>query len=92
MPRPRTRKRICFKPSAVFFKPRGVPLRSLQIVRLSHEELEAMRLKNIENLSQLDCAERMHTSQSTVQRLLASGYEKVTKAIVEGRAIEVEEK
>lgn len=89
MPRPRTRKRICFKPSAVFFKPRGVPLRSLQIVRLSHEELEAMRLKNIENLSQLECAKKMHTSQSTVQRLLTSGYEKVTKAIVEGKAIEI---
>lgn len=89
MPRPRSRKRICFKPSAVFFKPRGVPLRSLQIVRLSHEELEAMRLKNIENLSQLECAKKMHTSQSTVQRLLTSGYEKVTKAIVEGKAIEI---
>ncbi len=92
MPRPRTRKRICFRPSAVFFKPRGVPLRSLQIVRLSHEELEAMRLKNVENLSQLECAERMDTSQSTVQRLLTSAYNKISVALVEGKALEIEEK
>lgn len=91
MPRPRSQKFINFKPSATFFKPRGVPMRDLEIVRLSHEEVEALRLKNMENLCQHGCACQMNTSQSTVQRLLSSAYSKITQAIIEGKALEIED-
>ncbi len=80
-----------FKPSATFFKPRGAPLRSLEIITLTHEEVEALRLKNLENLSQTDSAVKMGTSQSTLQRLLTSAYQKITQAIVEGKALEIED-
>lgn len=66
-------------------------MRELKIVSLTHEELEALRLKNMENLCQCGCACSMNTSQSTVQRLLSSAYRKITQAIVEGKALEVEE-
>lgn len=92
MSRPRSIKSIGFKPESVFFKPRGIPLRELEIIQLTHEEVEAMRLKNMENLCQCGCACQMNTSQSTIQRLLSSAYKKMTRAIVEGKAIEVEEK
>lgn len=91
MPRPRSRKRISFKPNSSFFKPRGVPLRDLEIIQLTHEEVEALRLKNMENLCQCGCATQMNTSQSTVARLLSSAYRKITQAIVEGKALEIEE-
>ena len=48
MPRPRLGRKIRFNPRITFFKPRGIPIRELQIIELSNEELEAMRLKNIE--------------------------------------------
>jgi len=91
MPRPRSRKTISFHPNSTFFKPRGVPMRQLGIIKLTHEEVEALRLKNMKELCQCGCATQMNTSQSTVARLLSSAYKKITQAIVEGKALKVEE-
>ena len=67
-------------------------MRFLDEIALSAEELEAMRLKNMKNLDQIEAAEKMHTSQSTFQRILSSAYKKVTMALVEGKAIKVSTK
>jgi predicted DNA-binding protein (UPF0251 family) len=72
-----------------YFKPRGVPLRFLEAVELTTEEAEALRLKNMKDLDQIDCAKRMNTSQSTFQRILSSAYKKITEAIIEGKAIKI---
>jgi len=64
-------------------------MRSLDVVELSMEELEALRLKNILGFNQNQCAKKMKTSQSTFQRILSSAYKKVTEALVEGKAIRI---
>ncbi|MDF1497341.1 MAG: DUF134 domain-containing protein [Patescibacteria group bacterium] len=89
MPRPRLGRRIRFDPHVTFFKPQGVPMRLLEIVELSHEEVEALRLKNVEELDQVDCAKKMKTSQSTFQRILSSAYKKISQALIEGKAIKI---
>ncbi len=89
MPRPRLYKRISFNPGATYFKPQGIPMRFLKIVNLTIEEAEALRLKNIENLNQIDCAKKMKTSQSTFQRILNSAYVKISDAIINGKAIKI---
>ena len=89
MPRPRGRRRICCDPQITFFKPQGVPMRNLETVILNVEEIEALRLKNIKKLDQNACAKEMHTSQSTFQRILSSAYQKITQALLEGKAIEI---
>lgn len=90
MPRPRLRRRIRFSPTARFFKPQGIPLRYLEQVELSHEELEALRLKHVKNLDQTKAAEQMNTSQSTFQRILTSAQKKVAEALVKGKSIRIE--
>ncbi|MFH0845873.1 MAG: DUF134 domain-containing protein [Patescibacteria group bacterium] len=90
MPRPKRCRRINFQPSIVFFKPQGIPLQQLKSISLSHEELEALRLKNIENLDQTECALEMETSQSTLQRILDSAYKKISDALINGKAIRIE--
>jgi len=87
--RPRKLRHICFEPGVRFFKPQGVPMRELEVIELDDEELEALRLKNIENLDQIDAAGKMKTSQSTYQRILSSAYKKVTDALVNGKAIKI---
>lgn len=89
MPRPRHRRRIRFSPSVRYYKPQGVQMRQLEVVELTTEEVEALRLKNIKDLDQVECAKKMNTSQSTFQRILVSAYKKITKAIVEGKAIKI---
>ncbi len=61
----------------------------LEVIELTKEELEALRLKNIKNLDQKDCAREMHTSPATLQRILTSAYNKITIALIEGRAIKI---
>ena len=72
-----------------YFKPRGVPLKFLEMVELTVEEAEALRLRNIKDLDQIDCAKQMNTSQSTFQRILSSAYKKITEAVIEGKAIKI---
>lgn len=90
MPRPRSCRRVNFYPSITFFKPQGIPLQQLKKVSLSSEEIEALRLKNIENLDQIECAQKMNTSQSTFQRILSSAYKKISDALINGKAIKIE--
>lgn len=89
MPRPRLCRKIRFNPDVTYFKPKGVPMRFLGVEHLTLEEVEALRLKNIENLAQEECAKKMNTSQSTFQRILSSAYKKISRALIEGRAIEI---
>ena len=89
MPRPRLCRRIRFSPHIIYFKPQGVPLRFLEAVSLSLEEIEAIRLKNVRNFDQNECAKLMNTSQSTFQRILSSAYKKIAEALIKGKAISI---
>ena len=89
MPRPRLCRRIRFNPAIKYFKPQGIPMRDLEEIELTAEEAEALRLKNIKDLDQIDCAEKMNTSQSTFQRILSSAYKKISEALIEGKAIKI---
>jgi len=75
-----------------YYKPQGVPLRTLRVVELTSEELEALRLKNVKDLNQVQAAKEMDTSQSTFQRILTSAEHKVSMALVEGCAIRIHDK
>jgi len=90
-PRPRANRRINFSPNVRFFKPQGIPMRQLETVNLTPEELEAFRLTHYENLSQTDAAKKMKTSQSTLQRILTSALTKIAEALIEGKAIRITE-
>ena len=89
MPRPRLCRKIKFNPQIIYFKPRGVPMRDLEEIELTAEEVEALRLKNIKELDQIECAKKMNTSQSTFQRILSSAYKKISEAIINGYAIKL---
>ena len=73
----------------MYFKPRGVPLSMLDEVILTIDELEAIRLKNIEGLEQIKAARKMKVSQSTFQRILSSAYKKISDALINGKAIKI---
>jgi len=89
MTRPRLCRKIKFSPDVTYFKPQGVPLRELEIIELTLEEAEALRLKNIEGLEQIEAAAKMGTSQSTFQRILTSAYQKISDALINGKAISI---
>ncbi len=89
MVRPIKPRRIFFDPKAVYFKPRAVPLSRLDEVELSLDEIEALRLCDLEGLDQVEAAKRMKISQATLWRILTSARKKVAEALIEGKAIKI---
>lgn len=90
MPRPCKFRRVGCEPAEVFFKPRAVPLSELEIVNLKLDELEAMRLADIESLYHEDAAKRMGVSRQTFDRIIQRAHTTVAEALVKGKAIHIE--
>ncbi|MCK9626760.1 MAG: DUF134 domain-containing protein [Bacteroidales bacterium] len=90
MPRPLKCRYLSHEAKIKYFKPAGVGVRDLEIVILQKDEIEALRLKDFEGLSQDECAEKMNVSQPTFHRILLNARKKLSDAIVNGKAIELE--
>jgi predicted DNA-binding protein (UPF0251 family)/predicted Fe-Mo cluster-binding NifX family protein len=90
MPRPTCTRRVGFTPSTTYFKPAGTPMGVLEEVLLGHDEVEAIRLKNLVGLSQEQAASQMGVSQPTFHRLLVSAHQKLSDAVVNGKALRIE--
>jgi len=65
-------------------------MHALPTIELTFDELEAMRLNDLEGQPQDAAAEQMGVSQSTVQRILVSAHRKVAEALVRGKALQIE--
>jgi predicted DNA-binding protein (UPF0251 family) len=90
VPRPRIPRWVVSEPSLSFYKPRGVPLRDLEVVILGVEEFEALRLSDYEGLYQEVAAREMNISRQTFGRTLDEAHRKVAEAILFGKALRIE--
>jgi uncharacterized protein len=90
MPRPKNCRRICQKPAADYYKPRGIPLSVLELVNLTFDEIEAIRLADLEGMYQEQAAEKMNVSRQTFGRIIESAHKKIADALVNGKALSIE--
>ncbi|KMY66965.1 hypothetical protein AAU61_13455 [Desulfocarbo indianensis] len=90
MPRPRKCRLVRNEPKVSYFKPRGVPLTRLTELYLPVEGYEALRLSELEGLSQEEAAERMNVSRHTFGRVLSEARRIVAEAVVMGRALRID--
>ena len=89
MVRPRKIRSVNFEPDVTYFKPRAVLLSQIEEVELTFDELETLRLSHLKKLGQTEAAINMDIHQSTFQRTLARAREKITDALVNGKAIKI---
>lgn len=93
MARPTKCRRVEFFPEQTYYAPcqgGACDIRQKQEeITLKIEELEAMRLKDLEDLNQDECAAKMQISRQTFQNVLDSARKKVTQALAEGKAIRI---
>jgi predicted DNA-binding protein (UPF0251 family) len=87
MARPEKNRRVCKPPKMKGFKPFGIPKCKLEIVQLTIEEYESIRLVNYEMLQQKEAAVLMNVSRPTLTRIYNKALKNITKAFVEGKAI-----
>lgn len=90
MVRPRRRRKVSGEFCTTYFKPAGIPVRTLQTINLSIDELEAVRLTDFEELYQADAAEKMNVSRQTLGNILKSAHKKIAEALILGKAIRIE--
>ncbi len=69
------------------YKPAGIPVSQTELIELGLDELEAMRLTDLDGLQQEEAASAMGISRGTIQRLLESGRKKTLDALVNGKAL-----
>ena len=90
MARPVKLRCVAQLPNTAFFRPVGIPTNALQGVCLSVEEVESIRLKDLEGLEQEECAQKMRISRPTFHRILESARKKLADALINGKAIQIE--
>jgi predicted DNA-binding protein (UPF0251 family) len=90
MARPVKRRRVCCAPGADYFKPRGIPIRDLEVVVLTMDEFEALRLADLGGLYQDGAGAQMGISRQTFGNILDSAHRKVADCVVNGKAIKIE--
>ena len=87
MARPHKQRFVGPPPRATVFKPQGMPVHQLEMVILSLDELEALRLADLEGDQQEQAAAKMNISRPTFGRILDSAHKTVADSLLNGKAL-----
>jgi len=90
LPRPIKPKLVKETPRVDYYKPRGIPVAHLEETVLRVEELESLRLVDLEGKYQEDAAREMGISRQTLQRMVTEARAKLIDAIYSGKALRIE--
>lgn len=84
MTRPKLPRCLSCNPCNCHLKPKGV---SLGEVGLMPDEIEALKLHDLDGLDQKEAAKMMKISQPTFARIIKAARNKVSDAILNGKGI-----
>lgn len=90
MVRPQKERQVEQLPTVTSYKPSGIPLKSVEEIVLTIEEMEAIRLSDVEQLDQAGAAERMGVSAPTFNRIVNAAHKKIATALWQGWALRIE--
>lgn len=90
MPRPRIQRHVCCLPRINEFRPIRGNWSADDVVVLTVDEYEAIRLIDNEGLSQEECSDNMNIARTTAQQIYGSARKKIALALVEGLPIKIE--
>jgi len=88
--RPKKTRWIKCVPKERCFKPLCKPLNKLEVVSLTLDEFESVRLACLEGMKQIDAAKKMKISRPTFSRIETSAHKKIADALVNIKAIRIE--
>ncbi|MCH4120548.1 MAG: DUF134 domain-containing protein [Atopobiaceae bacterium] len=87
--RPKKPRTVHMVPEYVGFDPEGIGETGADPLVLAQDELEAVRLVDLEGLDQAEAAEHMGVARATVAGICQSARRKIADALVNGRRLEV---
>lgn len=83
-------RHIGCRPNVGLFKPAGVPVHALEVVTLTLDQVEALRLADLDGLYQEQAAEQMKISRQTFARIVEEARRKTADALIHGKALRLE--
>lgn len=90
MPRPKKCRKVCCMPVVNTFTPLTDSNNgSREIIVMTVDEYETIRLIDREGLSQSDCSKYMNVARTTVQQVYNSARKKIADALVLGLPLEI---
>jgi predicted DNA-binding protein (UPF0251 family) len=73
------------------YKPTGIPMKDIEQIILYRDELETLKLCDMDGLTQEEAGLKIGVSRGTVQRILSSARKKVATALSGCMALVMEE-
>ncbi len=89
MARPRKLRRVCVLPEVNKFGPLCGADISEEVINMSVEEYETIRLMDLERLTQQESAEIMGIARSTLQRTYNDARTKLADSLINGKELKI---
>ncbi|MBF0331829.1 MAG: DUF134 domain-containing protein [Candidatus Omnitrophica bacterium] len=89
MSRPTKKRTVCLDLKSAYFKPKGIPAGNLTEILLEVDEMEAVRLADLEGKYQEDAALQMGVSRPTFSNIINRAHAKIAEALIRGKAIRI---
>ncbi|MBE6991117.1 MAG: DUF134 domain-containing protein [Ruminococcaceae bacterium] len=90
MPRPRKCRKVCCLPRVNQFAPVNTDEVSDEIIIMTVDEYESIRLIDNEGFTQEQCSEYMKVARTTAQQIYNNARRKVARALVMGLTLRIE--
>ena len=89
MARPKKCRKVCSMPQNTCFGPEGC-MNDKEIIVMTVDEYETIRLIDKEGFSQEECGEYMNVARTTVQQIYNNARKKLADALVNGQKLKIE--
>lgn len=90
MPRPRKCRKVCCLPQRDIYGPLNVPIDEDHLVTMTVDEYETIRLIDLEEFTQEECANQMDIARTTVQGIYNDARRKLAESLVNGKVLRIE--
>ncbi len=90
MPRPRKCRKVCCLPKSNLFGPINRDYVEEKVIIMTIDEYEAIRLMDLEGMTQEECAKKMNVARTTIQRIYNEARLKIADTLVNGYLLKIE--
>lgn len=90
MPRPMKCRKVCCLPETTSFGPLDAKNIDNEVIIMTVDEYETIRLIDLEGMMQEECAEKMNVARTTIQRMYNDARLKIAKSLVNGTLLKIE--
>ncbi|MGD9605279.1 MAG: DUF134 domain-containing protein [Bacilli bacterium] len=90
MPRPTKWRKVCCLPDYNKFGPIDFPINNNEIIKMTVDEYETIRLIDLEGFTQEECSKQMNVARTTVQSIYYEARKKLADSLVNNRVLLIE--